>query len=66
MPWMEKPHRQPDGAVGAVGGEHLVTSVLVLFASVNRVTPLTSGFRAIAMPCQADMTILMITWFFKC
>lgn len=56
MPWVEKPFCQSDGAVGTVGGERPVTSVLVLLASVSHVTPLTSGFRAIA-----DMTSSMIT-----
>ena len=41
---------------GAVGGECPVIRVLVLFASVNNATPLTSGFRAIA-----DITGSMIT-----
>lgn len=53
---MEKRFCQSDGAVRAVGGERPVTSVLVLFVSVNHVTPLTSGFRAIA-----DMASSMIT-----
>lgn len=51
---------QPHGAIGAMGGEHLVTSVLLLFASMNHVSVLTIGFGTIAMPFQTDTTILMI------